>query len=972
MKPKNEVVVVLFILIGLLTSFQSTAVIVYFPDANLESLVRETIDKPTGDIMDTDIMTLTNLSAPGRQIANISGLQYCTALTSLDLSFNSISDITPVSSLLNLTSLGISWNAIVNVDALSGLINLKDLSLGGNPISNINPLASLTNLEYLYIGGCQVSNLSALANLSRLRGLNFEYCQVSSIAPLSSLHVLENLWCRFNTISDVSPLGNLVNLKTINLDNNQITNIESFAGLTKLTDLSISNNFIANLTVLSNFNNLTVFRAIGNVINEIQPLVGLVALQEIDLSRNQVSDISSLRNLTSLNLIILRQNQVSDITALVNNLGVGDSDYVDLRQNPLSSSAHLSIEILRTRGVEVRFNTLLNTLDWADSIGTNGGDSIYDIAKSPDGNFVVTGVFSGTMQLTTINFGTIILFSEGDGDMFIAKCSQDGEIIWAKAAGGPGKDAGIGIAASEAGSCFVAGYFDDGAIFGKGQLSQEILSAYGNEDIFVAKYGNNGELEWVRQAGGSSYDCAAGVATFEDGCYITGAFSGIAHFGPVESETLLTSLGGTDVFLASYDAAGSLKWARSSGSPNVTFDTGIAGGFFLVPFAVTDAASRVTVLSDGCPLITGLCNVNATFGAEESNETTIAHSGALDMFLAKYDSSGSLVWAKSADGAIVGTDIAPLPDGSFYVTGGYVSLVAPIFAPEEPNETILPIFGDFDGFLGKYANDGSLNWVVPYGGTGRDAGFGVSAFKDGTACVTGVFSDVGQFNSGSDDQISYVGEGRIDVFIGKCNTLGQFESVQVVSGINDEYVFGSETFSDGACVIGGNFSGATTFAPGELRQETLNSIGTDAFLSRWYFFQTDIDSDNDGILNEVEGTGDLDVDGLPNYLDSDADGDSIQDSLEGVLDTDGDGISNYLDLDSDGDGLTDSQEVNVYNTDPIFADSDLDGVNDGVEVQWGFDPLNPDNTPRLSIASLVGILFLAAGIVTGATKKLRH
>jgi len=60
----------------------------------------------------------------------------------------------------------------------------------------------------------------------------------------------------------------------------------------------------------------------------------------------------------------------------------------------------------------------------------------------------------------------------------------------------------------------------------------------------------------------------------------------------------------------------------------------------------------------------------------------------------------------------------------------------------------------------------------------------------------------------------------------------------------------------------------------------------------------------------IDGTLDTDGDGVPNSIDLDDDNDGILDSVEGtILDTDGDGIPNYLDLDSDGDGIPDNIEA---------------------------------------------------------------
>lgn len=109
----------------------------------------------------------------------------------------------------------------------------------------------------------------------------------------------------------------------------------------------------------------------------------------------------------------------------------------------------------------------------------------------------------------------------------------------------------------------------------------------------------------------------------------------------------------------------------------------------------------------------------------------------------------------------------------------------------------------------------------------------------------------------------------------------------------------------------------------------------------------DDDSDNDGILDSDEGSGDADQDGTPNYQDPDSDNDGIPDRDEGNDDVDGDGDPNYLDEDSDGDGLPDSDE-GTGDTDQdgipdyLDNDSDNDGIPDPVEI--GDDPGNPMDT----------------------------
>jgi len=120
------------------------------------------------------------------------------------------------------------------------------------------------------------------------------------------------------------------------------------------------------------------------------------------------------------------------------------------------------------------------------------------------------------------------------------------------------------------------------------------------------------------------------------------------------------------------------------------------------------------------------------------------------------------------------------------------------------------------------------------------------------------------------------------------------------------------------------------------------------------------DFDNDGISDLVDdynnNTGtltgipsgvpltvkDADGDGVPNYLDIDSDNDGILDAVEGSADTDGDGILNFLDIDSDGDGIPDNIEAQT--TAGYIAPSGLDSDGDGLDNAYENNGITPVNT----------------------------
>jgi len=119
--------------------------------------------------------------------------------------------------------------------------------------------------------------------------------------------------------------------------------------------------------------------------------------------------------------------------------------------------------------------------------------------------------------------------------------------------------------------------------------------------------------------------------------------------------------------------------------------------------------------------------------------------------------------------------------------------------------------------------------------------------------------------------------------------------------------------------------------------------------------RVDTDSDDDGIEDALEGLPirggvlyDHDQDGTPDLRDLDSDSDGLTDAQERgegpePQDTDGDGGWNARDRDSDNDGLADDEDTRL--ADPLHIDTDGDDVRDGVEVQLGSDPRDPESVP---------------------------
>jgi hypothetical protein len=464
-------------------------------------------------------------------------------------------------------------------------------------------------------------------------------------------------------------------------------------------------------------------------------------------------------------------------------------------------------------------------LEYAKSAGGVGYDIGNGIAIDATGNSVVTGSFSSRAIFGADESNeTVLLSSAGSSDIYIAKYTPGGSLIWVTQAGGEITDFGSGLALDIAGNSVVTGAFWGKATFGADELNQTVLTSAGNHDIFVAKYAPDGSLVWATQAGGENSDLGSGLALDTAGnSVVTGTFSGKATFGAGESnESVLTSAGGNELFIAKYAADGSLIWAKQTGGTGGVRNFGI----------VVDATGNIVV--------TGSFWGKATFGAGELNQTVLTSLGGEDIFVAKYKLNGSLIWVAQAGGANSegGNGIAVDVAGNSVVAGYFLGNAT--FGPGEPNETVLK---DRGIFVAKYASNGSLIWAIQaYSGSGginvNPRGNFIAIDSIGNILLTGSFSDSATFGTGETNKTVLTSAGSRDIFAAKYTPDGSHDWAIRAGGVNYDAGYGIAVDTAGNSIVTGSFADKATFGAGEPNKTVLTSAGRgDIFVAKFKSIQ---------------------------------------------------------------------------------------------------------------------------------------
>jgi hypothetical protein len=371
-------------------------------------------------------------------------------------------------------------------------------------------------------------------------------------------------------------------------------------------------------------------------------------------------------------------------------------------------------------------------------------------------------------------------------------------------AGGPGLESVNAVARDPAGAVFLAGFYT-----GASNLGGAPLVLGGQNDVFLAQYGPDGQPLWAKGTGGTGNEQANALSVDP----VTGSvwMAGDFDSASLAFDDATVSLQGTSsAFITKYLTTGKVQWATGlGGSQSVT-------------------ARDLALLPSGPVLVTGsfVGTVNFNSSAETASTESLfverlLANGNLDALLVKgtcatgaiqgegigLDSAGNLLLAGHYQGTcnLSGTDLPPstsgAPPGLFaakFDSGGNLLWVssqpdAGLFAAVRmsiDNKDNLVLATGFRGSIGlsdgssmesrsrtssdvllmKLTRDnGSVSWTAGPGGPGEDQGLGATVDLDNSVWATGFYSGP----SASFENVGLNGLGGTNVFIAHLSEAGQ-------------------------------------------------------------------------------------------------------------------------------------------------------------------------------------------------------
>ncbi|WP_300665681.1 SBBP repeat-containing protein [Fluviicola sp.] len=308
---------------------------------------------------------------------------------------------------------------------------------------------------------------------------------------------------------------------------------------------------------------------------------------------------------------------------------------------------------------------------------------------------------------------------------------------------------------------------------------------------FQMGYAQSPQFEWGKKIGGTEWDQGNAIAVDNAGnVYTTGQFKQTVDFDPGAADLFLTSAGDQDIFVCKLDSQGNLVWAKKMGG------TG------------EDIGKGIQVDPNGNVYVTGKFKDVVDFDPN-AGIINLTSAGMSDVFVAKLDESGNLLWVKQFGGSEDDYSFAISLDAhnNVYTTGSFSSV------SDFTSGNFLTTFGGHDIFINKLTTSGNYVWTKQFGGDSYDEGTSLFV-SGGNVYATGFFQNTADLDPGGNTQnFTSPGLNIPDIFVSKIDTSGNFVWAKQIGSTGNDYGYGISVDLYGDVYLTGRFENTVDFDP---------------------------------------------------------------------------------------------------------------------------------------------------------------
>lgn len=270
---------------------------VVIPDPNFRQFLIDKYPTVMGADQTLKPATAAGVTGPfkcyGKNITNLSGIEYFTGISSLEVKYNpGLQTIPDISGLTNLTIIGLDSNGLIALPNLSTLVNLRILSCHDNFLTSLPSLSGLTNLEVLFVHHNNLTSIPDLSSQIKLAEFMCSDNPITSLPDFTNLVKLKNFICQRTAISALPSLNNCVLLQYFVCTDNNMVSLPAMNNCTQLVEIYAYNCKLTTLPDITYFPSLTKILAAKNYLTfeDIKPLTSNTNFNSFNLSPQYVDN----------------------------------------------------------------------------------------------------------------------------------------------------------------------------------------------------------------------------------------------------------------------------------------------------------------------------------------------------------------------------------------------------------------------------------------------------------------------------------------------------------------------------------------------------------------------------------------------------------------------------------------------------------------------------------------------------------
>ena len=208
-------------------------------------------------------------------------------------------------------------------------------------------------------------------------------------------------------------------------------------------------------------------------------------------------------------------------------------------------------------------------LEWSHYFGGNFTDTPYGVIQTDDNGYIVVGSSDSEDTDISSNIGTY--------DFWVIKISESGDLVWEKSFGGSQIDEARAIVKTDDDNYIIAGDTRSN--------NNDISQNKGAADLWLIKISPSGNLIWEKTIGGSSFDVARAIKKSQNNGFLLSGSSRSSDMDVSENK------GQNDAWVLKTDNNGNLLWETTVGGSNIDFSYDVAELINGSIIAVGDTAS---------------------------------------------------------------------------------------------------------------------------------------------------------------------------------------------------------------------------------------------------------------------------------------------------------------------------------------------------------------------------------------------